>query len=79
MGFVDRLTLYSRQGCHLCDDARREIERFLPAERIDEVDVDGSAQLRRRYGSDIPVAVWRGQMLFRHRFDPDCIRMLRDD
>ncbi len=76
MGGMDPVTLYSRPGCHLCEEARRELDRNLPGSRIVEVDVDSDGELRRRYGWDIPVAVWKGQTLFRHRFDPRCIRII---
>ena len=33
-----RLVLYSRPGCHLCDDARVVLERI--GEPFDEIDID---------------------------------------
>ena len=35
-----RLVLYSRPGCHLCDDARVVLERI--GEPFDEIDIDSS-------------------------------------
>ena len=52
-----RLTLYSRPGCHLCEEMRREVEELLgdlPRE-WDVVDVDSDPDLARRYGESIPI------------------------
>jgi len=49
--------LYSKPGCHLCDDAREVIERVCAevGTRFDEVDITGDAELVRSYGEQIPV------------------------
>lgn len=73
-----RVTFYSRPGCRLCDDARRQLELADPGLEIEEVDVDSDPALRQRYGLDIPVAVSGGRELFRHRFAPAALRALRN-
>jgi glutaredoxin len=52
-----RITLYSRKGCHLCDDARAVIEQVCVelGESYDEVDIDADPELQRRFGEEIPV------------------------
>jgi glutaredoxin len=52
-----RVTLYSRPGCHLCDDARAVIARVCAdlGEEYAEVSIDGDAELQRRFGEEIPV------------------------
>ena len=75
---MPRITFYSRPGCHLCEDARREMELAEPSIEIDEIDVDSDPLLRERYGLDIPVAVAGERELFRHRFTPAALRMLQD-
>ena len=72
-----RVTLYSRPGCRLCEEARRELVVAAPEVAIEEVDVDTNPQLRERYGWDIPVAVQGERELFRHRFDPACLELIR--
>jgi len=49
--------LYSKPGCHLCDDARAVIERVCAevGTGFDEVDITGDAELVRSYGEQIPV------------------------
>lgn len=64
-----RLRLYSRPGCHLCDQMRREVDELL-ADRPREwevVDVDGDPELTRRYGETLPVLLVNGRMFARVR------------
>ena len=48
-----RVTLYSRAGCHLCDDARQVVERVCAelGESYAEVDVDADPDLVDRFGT----------------------------
>jgi glutaredoxin len=52
-----RVTLFSRPGCHLCDDARAVIEQVCTelGEEYAEVDITASEELLRRFGEEIPV------------------------
>ena len=58
-----RVILYSRPGCHLCDDARLVIERVCTAlgEAYDEVSIDDDPQLQERFGEEIPVTFVDGR------------------
>jgi glutaredoxin len=58
-----RVTLYTRPGCHLCDDARAVIERVCAelGESYDEVDIDADEALQRRYGEEVPVTLVDGR------------------
>jgi len=49
--------LYSKPGCHLCEDARAVIEQVCAEldAGFDEVDITGDPDLMRRYGEQIPV------------------------
>ncbi|HEX2358520.1 MAG TPA: glutaredoxin family protein [Solirubrobacterales bacterium] len=50
--------LYARPGCHLCDEARRELEAMRTAgARFDliEVDIEDDDELLRAYLERIPV------------------------
>jgi hypothetical protein len=52
------LILYSRPGCHLCEDAAAQLEPLLRGRAtLEVVDVDGNVALERRYGLRIPVLV----------------------
>jgi glutaredoxin len=61
------VTLYSRPGCHLCDDAREAIQRVrtkAPFD-LDEIDITTDDVLHARYLERIPVIAVDG----RERFD----------
>jgi hypothetical protein len=62
-----RVTLYSRPGCHLCDDARTVVERVCAdlGEAFEELSIDGDPELQRLYGEEIPVTLVDGR---RHDF-----------
>lgn len=57
------MRLYSRSGCHLCDEARAVIERVCVdlGEQYDEVSVDHDPELRRRFGEEVPVTFVDGR------------------
>jgi glutaredoxin len=58
-----RVTLYSRPGCHLCDDARAVVERVCAdlGEAYAEVSIDDDPALRERFGEEIPVTFVDGR------------------
>jgi glutaredoxin-like protein DUF836 len=66
---VIRLTLYSRPGCHLCDEMRREVEALLGdlPQEWDVVDVDRDPELARRYGDSIPILFVNGHLFAKIR------------
>jgi glutaredoxin len=58
-----QVTLITRVGCHLCEDAERQL-RALSAELgfgYREVDVDGSDVLRNEYSDRVPVILLDGK------------------
>jgi glutaredoxin len=71
-----RVTLYSKPGCHLCDDARVVIERICAelGESFDEVDITTSAELMATYGEEIPVTFVDGRQHDYWRVDADRLR-----
>ncbi len=59
-----RVTLYSRPGCHLCDDARAVIERVCAdlGEPYVEVSIDSTTRrCSERFGEEIPVTFVDGR------------------
>ncbi|WP_433055963.1 glutaredoxin family protein [Dactylosporangium sp. CS-033363] len=54
-----RLTLYTRPGCHLCDEAKTVLDRV--GEPWDEVDIEGDEELEEEYGFRIPVLLLDGK------------------
>jgi glutaredoxin len=57
-----QVTLYSKAGCHLCDEARSYLEELAATHEIiiDEIDIRRDAALFERYRYRIPVIVVDG-------------------
>jgi glutaredoxin len=67
-----RVVLYSRVGCHLCDEARDVLmaERSRSTFDLVEIDVAGDDDLEREYGIRIPVVEIDGEERFEYEVDP---------
>ena len=74
------LTIFSRPGCHLCDEMKavvQRVARLLPA-TIEEIDISTDADLEQRYGSDIPVLMVNGKKVAKYRTtEEELLRMLK--
>ena len=66
------LLLYSRPGCHLCDDARVVIERV--GAPYSEIDITTDDALHAAYLERIPVVVLDGIELFEYFVDEAVLR-----
>jgi glutaredoxin len=62
-----RIVLYSRRGCHLCEQAEDMLAAHVP--EIAVIDVDASADLAREFGTRVPVVEVDGRVLIEGRFD----------
>ena len=65
------VTLYTREGCHLCDSAKQVMQPILKeyGARLTEVDIDRDPVLQKRYTNDVPVIFIGAQEAARHRVD----------
>ncbi len=65
------LTLYWREGCHLCEDMEQTLSELVdPARyRLQRIDIDRNEALRARYNEDVPVLCLDGEELCRHFLD----------
>ncbi len=65
------VTLYGREGCHLCDDAREGLEalRARVPFCLQEVDIETEDALHRRYLERIPVIALDGEELYDYFLD----------
>ena len=63
--------MYTRAGCHLCEEAKRVIEEARGRADFDyqEVDIDGDEDLRRRYNDEVPVIAINGAKAFKYRVE----------
>ncbi len=69
---MTRVTLYGRDGCHLCDDARAVLDRV--GEPYDLVDIEGDDELFKRYLERIPVIAVDGEEAFDFFVDEEALR-----
>jgi glutaredoxin len=62
-----QIILYTRQGCHLCEDAWALLEqaRHQYGFALSTVDVDHDAELARQFGDQVPVVAVNGRVRFR--------------
>jgi glutaredoxin len=65
------VTLYSRPGCHLCEEAKKEIAPLLKefGARLTEINIDEDPDLRARYDCDVPVIFLGARKAAKHRVD----------
>jgi glutaredoxin len=61
------IVMYTRQGCHLCEQAWKQLEqaRRHYSFALRQVDIDSDAQLVSEYGECVPVVVINGRVRFR--------------
>jgi len=71
-GAVPRVTLLSKPGCHLCEEARAVLERL--GEPFDERDVTADDALYDEYGDRIPVVLLDGKEHSYWNVDPARLR-----
>ena len=74
---LERVVLYTKHGCHLCDDAKAMLQRysrFLPA--IIEIDIESDPQLVEKFGTCVPVVEIDGRVRFRGRVNEVMLRRL---
>jgi glutaredoxin len=59
---VKQVTLLTRQGCHLCEDARSVVQAAAAISGcvVTEIDVDDNPELRAEYGDMVPVVLING-------------------
>jgi glutaredoxin len=68
------VTLYTRRACHLCDEAADVLAKHGLHPK--KVDIDGDAELSRRYTNCVPVVVIDGKERFRGRVDETLLKRL---
>jgi len=68
--------MYTRAGCHLCDDALDVVSQVCAAQEADFqlVDIDADPTLRERYGEQVPVVTVDGSTVGFWRIDPEVLR-----
>jgi glutaredoxin len=80
---VIAVTLYSRPGCHLCDEMKavvaRTVRTMTTPVTIEEIDITTNADLESRYGLEIPVLLIDGKKVAKYRVtEGELVRILRE-
>ena len=66
---VIAVTIYSRPGCHLCDEMKalvQSVGRSIPLD-VEEVDISTDPALEALYGLEIPVLMVEGKKAAKYR------------
>lgn len=65
------VTIYSRPGCHLCEEAKAQIAPLLKefGARLTEINIDEDPELRARYDYDVPIIFLGARKAAKHRID----------
>jgi glutaredoxin len=71
-----QVIIYSRPGCHLCDEAKAAIESAGCSDQfvLSEINIESDDELLSKYKYDIPVITIDGVESFIHRVNPDEFR-----
>ena len=64
-----QLILYSKPGCHLCQEMKAEMSKANCAGlyELQEINIESDAELFARHRNDIPVLSINGVEAFKHR------------
>ncbi|MFB6156735.1 MAG: glutaredoxin family protein [Haloferacaceae archaeon] len=72
------VTVYSREDCHLCNEALATVESAAAAVdadvTVEEVDVDEDPELRAAYGERVPYVLVDGRPAYKFRVDEADLR-----
>jgi glutaredoxin len=76
----ERVVLYTRKGCHLCDNARDLVREVCAEEGVEwrEVDIDSDAVVRARLSDLTPVVEVDGVQVGYWRIRPELVRLALD-
>jgi len=76
------VTVYTREECHLCEEAIDTIRRVADSSRkgisLDIIDVDTDPELRAEYGERVPYVLVDGRPRFKYRVDEAELETLLD-
>jgi len=78
-----RLTIYSKPGCHLCDEMKSLVHRVVAQHSnepiaVDEIDISSDPDLLDRYGLEIPVLLVDGKKTAKYRVSEQELRRMID-
>jgi glutaredoxin len=70
------LTIYSRPGCHLCDEMKKQIAPLVTKFKANlrEVNIDADPILRARYDEEVPVLFLGPRKVAKYSVDLEQLR-----
>ena len=68
------VVLYTRHGCHLCEEAQEVLEEFGIVPTL--INIDDDPDLHKRFDTCVPVVEINGQIRFRGRVEPRLLRRI---
>jgi glutaredoxin len=72
---VSRITIFSRQGCHLCAEAEAIVRRVAGAgDVVEVVDIDADPALTDAYTVRVPVVAVDGAEVAQYQLDEGMLR-----
>lgn len=80
MPSVCQVVLYSRKGCHLCDQVKATLARLETRGGFTwrEVDIDSDPDLQQKFTDEVPVVFINGKKAFKYRMEErDFLRVLQ--
>jgi glutaredoxin len=69
-----KVVLYTREGCHLCEEAQEVLSEFGISPTL--VDIDDDQKLREQFNACVPVIEIDGRIRFRGRVEPTLLRRI---
>ncbi len=71
-----QLTLYTRSGCHLCEDMARALAELAPewSFSVASVAIDDNAELEQAYGARVPVLMLADSLICEYFLNPHALQ-----
>ncbi len=63
-----QVVIYTRQGCHCCENAEAVVRKFVSD--ITLVDIDNDPELLQKFNTTVPVVEINGKVRFRGKVSP---------
>ena len=66
-----QLTLFVREGCHLCEDMQQQLAHWQPKMgfRLEVIEINERPELESLYGTKVPVLLHAGQEICHYFLD----------
>lgn len=77
MSNQNRLIVYYRQSCHLCEQMMASLYQEQAKHQasvqfeIEIIDIDDEPELVQKYNVDVPVVMYQDEVIFYHFFDAE--------